>query len=962
MPRANLPGGWAGDLAWHEGAAWVAWTTCVDPEPPLLAPVNWQFPLRREAPLAPGATPDDWRRLAGQVGFRLSLGRLGGDGVSAQVEIGSPQHAIEGPCLAALPGSAAPAVVWSERREGGHILYAAIGTSGATAGPTTTGERRESDGIAVTIEVVARSTGAMLNPRAAADVHGQLWVTWQQWPDGVAPGNRPDQASGERSDPNGGATPDALAERLPQVLIASRQTMVTSQAGQANNQAGQGQGASQTGPEQTSVWSAPVAVSPAGQSAWAPALATGRDGSLWCVWDAWCGTGYQIFARRGSVPEGRAAAEMVWSEPVQVSQANNAPYGGYFHVSPDVATRNDQAWVVWSRTPTWGRADHRFNHTRSLHAAVLSVVDQQLHAAPPPGAPVLGEVGRLPVISTPFMHTTDVEFINPQAPRIRAGADGQVVVFFRQFRSAEFKDFGWTVGAIQHTGQDWSVPEQAGSATGFPDTAYGAIATPSGPDRSGGQAAAATTATAAGAAAAAGPEDSAGPAGLVGPTGNQQSQEHGRTWLLAYHAGDYPLVAGQQPSKPVANHRLVVETARLTPRSGDGNASIHYPLPFPRTTSVPRQHIERPTESAQVRVGGETLQALYGDLHRHSLYSKCMSANDGDPLDHWRWVRDVAGLDFYAITEHLEYMSFVEWQRVDDLAQSLAASGDLLALCGFELAIPPGHTNFFYADQSIGYDLRVACLTSADLSAVWPKLDDWLPPEKIVAIRHHQGHRGNDMARTYAPQYEPVVEIIQSRGEFPRWVQSLWRQGFRVGVVGATDHARSAPFAQGVTGVWVAPECRTRAGVLAGLRARRSFATNGPHMSVFLSAGPNTQSSNTQSSNTQSPNTRSPNLRSVGATPAPLIPMGDCGTVDGPPRLTIQATGTRPVLEVAIYRGERLLHVVEPGVNDVTLTYVDEVAPPGEHPYWLRVTQERETGRIVQGTAYSSPVWVTVRP
>ena len=60
----------------------------------------------------------------------------------------------------------------------------------------------------------------------------------------------------------------------------------------------------------------------------------------------------------------------------------------------------------------------------------------------------------------------------------------------------------------------------------------------------------------------------------------------------------------------------------------------------------------------------------------------------------------------------------------------------------------------------------------------------------VVAIRHHQGHRGGDLAPTYAARYEPVAEVIQSRGEYPDWVQSLWRQGMRVGMVGAAVMVR----------------------------------------------------------------------------------------------------------------------------------------------------------------------------
>ena len=33
----ELPGGWAGDLAWDEDSLWLAWATCIDEELGLLA-------------------------------------------------------------------------------------------------------------------------------------------------------------------------------------------------------------------------------------------------------------------------------------------------------------------------------------------------------------------------------------------------------------------------------------------------------------------------------------------------------------------------------------------------------------------------------------------------------------------------------------------------------------------------------------------------------------------------------------------------------------------------------------------------------------------------------------------------------------------------------------------------------------------------------------------------------------
>jgi hypothetical protein len=330
-----------------------------------------------------------------------------------------------------------------------------------------------------------------------------------------------------------------------------------------------------------------------------------------------------------------------------------------------------------------------------------------------------------------------------------------------------------------------------------------------------------------------------------------------------------------------------------------------------------------------------------------------MSANDGDPLDHWRWALDAGELDFYALTEHLEYLSDLEWHRVTDLAQQLAAGG-VPALCGFEFSNYPGHTNFFFIDEDVAPALRAACLSTArgGLADLWPKLDALGLEGRVLAVRHNQpsggGGRGtgwhdaDDLEGTYAPRYEPVAEGIQSRGEYKEWLRSLWRRGFRVGVVGATDHSRGAPFVQALTGVWLPPGERTREGVMGGLRARRTFATNGVRLSVYLSAS------------------------AESGAGGPVIGMGEQGRVRGPVRLRAQVQGTRDLDTVEVYRGDRLIHFESPHAPAASVDVVDRDVPraadeaDGEAAYWVRATQlaERNGSRPHQGIAYSSPVWV----
>jgi hypothetical protein len=816
--------------------------------------------VARDWPIRAGVTVDTWRASVRAARFTVCVARVGSHGHGNGAGPLVPHELGRGRHVPEGPSlTAVPG------RRVPAVAWAEWQEQGSTL-------RVSLDGAPA--EVVAATPGAILGPRVAS-ANGRVWVVWQQWPH-----------------PQGRGGADRPG---PAIMASARDGAVPAGAQPA--------------------WSAPLVLSSPGEPAWAPALTAAPDGALWCAWDAWTGSAYHVFAAQAG-PGG------AWSDPVQVSPDQ----GGSYHLAPDVAVHDGAAWIVWNTSRRWGQVNHRFNHARGLQAAVVTVDGDgadgrgRLRVLPAPGQPVLGERGRLPVLSVPFLHSGEEEFITPLAPRVRIGPNGPVV-FYRQFRTAEFKDFGWDLYAIAHTGGDWAAPQRVSSANGFPDTPYGAIALPA-----------------------------TSPASAS--TGDGANGAGGSSWLAAYHAGEYPRDRAGHPSRPVGDHRLLIERIVLESPTGDVPAAVRYAVAAPDPAIEPARTAAAAravTAAAAVRAavpgssaaaaGGRTYTLLWGDLHRHSAYSKCMSANDGDPLDHWRWVHDVEGLDFYGITEHLEYMSYAEWRRIDDLAQRLGGSG-LLALCGFELAIPPGHTNFFYADDAVGDDLRTACLSTmgGDLATLWPKLEAVVPPEKVVAIRHHQGHRG-DVAATYAPRYEPVVEIIQTRGEYPDWVQSLWRQGFRVGVAGASDHSRAAPFLQGLTGLWLPSEERTREGVLAGLRSRRTFATNGVRLSVMLTAG----SANASSE----------------------LAMGEAGRVAGPPHLRAAVHGTRPIETVEFYRDDRLLHVASVARDaspDAVVEYVDrdEPARTGEHAYWVRVTQgpERNGIRPHRGVAYASPIWI----
>ncbi|MDE2993918.1 MAG: hypothetical protein OXU67_08560, partial [Chloroflexota bacterium] len=186
-------------------------------------------------------------------------------------------------------------------------------------------------------EVIHAAAGAILVPQAAVDHAGRLWAVWQQWPEA-------------------GSSPAAR----PRIVAAHRPLAATAL--------------------DPSSWSTPTSLSPAEQSAWSPSLSAAPDGALWCTWAAWDGTAYQVFVCH-------APAGATWGEPALVLPAPT----GSFHLTPAIAVAGGRAWVVWSRTTRWGQLNHRFNHLRSLHAAIVTADKTgDLNVEPAPGQPALG--------------------------------------------------------------------------------------------------------------------------------------------------------------------------------------------------------------------------------------------------------------------------------------------------------------------------------------------------------------------------------------------------------------------------------------------------------------------------------------------------------------------------------------------------------------------------------------------
>ena len=255
---------------------------------------------------------------------------------------------------------------------------------------------------------------------------------------------------------------------------------------------------------------------------------------------------------------------------------------------------------------------------------------------------------------------------------------------------------------------------------------------------------------------------------------------------------------------------------------------------------------------------GATL--LWGDLQGHTQ----LSDGSATPAQYFEYGRDAAGLDFVAVTDHdhwgLEALDGNPelWEDTIGVVRNFHEPGRYVALLGFEW------TNWVEGHRHVvhfGEDEEDLVLLSSLDPAVDTPTELWkaLEGQPVLTIAHHSagGPVPIDWSIPPDPILEPMTEIASVHGsseapDAPRpiynprpgnYVRDALDRGYRLGFTGGSDGhdghpglAQIAGGSSGVAAVWSdALEPRTRPALLAGLRNRRGYATNGPRMLVQAS-------------------------------------------------------------------------------------------------------------------------------
>ena len=367
-------------------------------------------------------------------------------------------------------------------------------------------------------------------------------------------------------------------------------------------------------------------------------------------------------------------------------------------------------------------------------------------------------------------------------------------------------------------------------------------------------------------------------------------------------------------------------------------------------------------ESNPLLVSPAGRRILWADLQNHSG----LSDGSATPDDLLRYAREIAALDAAAVTDHDHWgMRFMDgapsiWRRTLDAVDRRHAPGRFVALAGYEWTNwVEGHRHVVFFEPTAGA-VADRLLSSIDESFdEAPELWAGLGGVRTLTFAHHSA--GDPIATDWSLEppagLEPVTEIVSVHGSSEsadspgvvvrgalkgNYVRDVLDRGYRLGFVGSSDghdgHPGLAQLASPSGGLAaILSDEVTREGIYEALRARRTYATNGPRMVIRASyAG-----------------------WPIGAdVPAAAAAAGEVGPVTGVPERTLVARVVAPG-EVA-----RMEVISRQGATGAGAVAGEALCPEGERECGLTVAlpEFRPGGylylRVVQtdgGAAWTSP-------
>lgn len=379
---------------------------------------------------------------------------------------------------------------------------------------------------------------------------------------------------------------------------------------------------------------------------------------------------------------------------------------------------------------------------------------------------------------------------------------------------------------------------------------------------------------------------------------------------------------------------------------------------------------------------GVTYKLYWGDYHRHTDVSNCITANDGCVLEQFRYAWDMGKLDTLGTSDHTDIAKIYtpyEWWLNQKMVDVFYAPGFFTSMYAYEREQkwPYGHRNIVFAQRGgpVVYIQRKNYLASP-WQQIFPVKTEGPPemtPEELwdVLVRYgkpvtaisHTGATGMgtdwNVFKSIDHRVENVIEIFQgARVSYEGLNAPQPTVGLRVGE--EYNHS-STVVGKPVVGEPIRSFTEKNNGVYQNalsLGHKLGVWANSDHISTHTSYGGVYVKEFTREGIIEGLNAR----RTIAATDKIFVEfscndhlLGTEIALSGKPVLKFKVEGTADIKRITLVRNEVNHQQWEPKSRNAEETFTDESPAPGENRYYLRV--EQADGNM----AWSSPVWAQVK-
>jgi hypothetical protein len=418
--------------------------------------------------------------------------------------------------------------------------------------------------------------------------------------------------------------------------------------------------------------------------------------------------------------------------------------------------------------------------------------------------------------------------------------------------------------------------------------------------------------------------------------------------LLVLHSSDHrlsPAFTGGTPQNDPINYDVfqseisitrsqqppaLQRIGQITPDSPDSSAGAE-------ADAAVRSRSYRPV------VGGQGMQLMRGDFHRHTEIS-WDGRNDGPLIDAYRYYIDAAALDWAGCCDHdngeaREYT----WWLMQKFADAYLLSSRYVPMFYYErsVAYPEGHRNVIFAKRGVRVLPRLPTTDPSSPPNPAPDTDmlyQYLRFFGGMSAPHTSAtDQGTDW-RNHDPQVETFVEIYQgdrqdyempgaprantasdsiSGYEASGYVSNALDKGIQLGFEASSDHISTHI---SFTNLWV--NTPTREGILDAMKKRHMYGSTDNIVADFRS-GPHF--------------------------------MGDSFGTASPPVFSVRLLGMNDFQNVVLVKDGKVVYSTSGG-RVLAFSFQDTAAQKGKISYYY-VRGLQTDGQVV----WVSPMWVTVQ-